>query len=182
MDTEISLAKKLLQGFIKGFKWILIQYLFLVSLFLVEVYYPNDKLLYFGYGMMSSVLIYTLIFAFLHSFKPERKTLEGCITPWSIVLALGLIRVYLVPLPMNHPLWRNLVRVSYLIGVAIAPIFGAMLQILFKKDLRRYYFRLFFFSFPEFYDLGLLHSTDIAGDDIDISVFVSHIWRRRFSS
>ena len=142
MNRETSLAKKLLQGFIKGVKWIIIQCLFLLPLFLVYVYYPNYKLLYFSYGMISSVLVYTLMFALLHSFKPERKTLKGYITPWSIVLALGLIRVYLVPLPMDHPLWRNLVRVSYLIGVAIAPIFGAMLQILFKKDLRRYYFRL----------------------------------------
>ena len=122
-------------GLQKGIKWILIQYLVAALIFLcllvtglLDKMYPEEKEDIFSYalmGFMMSILVYTLLFAWWHSFLQDRKYWWTYCAPWIFVMILGVV----VVLVSDNVAFKDAdVRLAYMLGIGLAPVFGTILH------------------------------------------------------
>ena len=132
---EPPIAKKLLTGLQNAIKWILIQYLvaaliflFLLVTGLMDKMFPEEKEDIFSYALMGflmSILVYTLLFAWWHSFLQDRKYWWTYCAPWIFVMILGVV----VVLVSDNVAFKDAdVRLAYMLGIGLAPVFGTILH------------------------------------------------------
>ena len=128
-------ARKIGFGLQKGIKWILIQYLVAALIFLcllvtglLDKMYPEEKEDIFSYALMGflmSIFVYTLLFAWWHSFLQDRKYWWTYCGPWIFVMILGVV----VVLVSDNVAFKDAdVRFAYMLGIGLAPVFGTILH------------------------------------------------------
>ena len=126
------LVRKLWLGTQNWFKWALIQYFtYAIISFLIcdghivfSLVGNGGPAYNFDTGLIPAILVTSFLFAFWHSFFPEKRHWWTYIIPWAVIIIMG----YLEEVYERGWYYQVITIDDYMLGMWLAPVFGALTQ------------------------------------------------------